>query len=407
MELYFCETCGKRLSDGDVDSGRAKNKKLKGVYCSTCAVGVMTVETLPVAADPAPKLPVKLASPPPKAPKETRRVDASHRPLPSTQPTNAQGKSIIAAAAVLLLMGAILLLANKGNAVPRNTAKDRTTGKDDTYAELEPAPAGPRTDLNQPKPEAQRTAPSPATSPSSGTPSKEVPIQKPPNAATAEAGQLFKDARVARLFSGKVLKYEPESMEVDIEYDFSDEKQELDFEGSHWNSDKLKRNNGEVQIRNNANLSLPLRIPFISSDHFELTITYSDLNRDLFILGLFPKMPKEGVRPDKDVVGIALQKTEAGLYRIGNVNKALVETYHAQPLLPGVVPASGRISFKCSAGMSEVLANNQSVMKQANTVSTAQAGICFGGGAGSSIKITSLRIAGKVAQEWLETKLGK
>src|ERR1051325_2099040 len=48
MNFYFCETCGKRLTEADLEEGRGKNKKLKGVYCSGCAAGVMTMETLPV-----------------------------------------------------------------------------------------------------------------------------------------------------------------------------------------------------------------------------------------------------------------------------------------------------------------------------------------------------------------------
>src|SRR5471032_2804968 len=44
MNFYFCETCGKRVTDIDLHGGKGRDKKLKGVYCSSCAVGVMTVE---------------------------------------------------------------------------------------------------------------------------------------------------------------------------------------------------------------------------------------------------------------------------------------------------------------------------------------------------------------------------
>jgi hypothetical protein len=44
MQFWFCETCGKRLSDKDLEEGAARNKKLKGVFCRECAVGVMTME---------------------------------------------------------------------------------------------------------------------------------------------------------------------------------------------------------------------------------------------------------------------------------------------------------------------------------------------------------------------------
>lgn len=48
VKFWFCETCGKRVSEQDIDASRARNKKLKGVYCADCAAGVMTMEMLPI-----------------------------------------------------------------------------------------------------------------------------------------------------------------------------------------------------------------------------------------------------------------------------------------------------------------------------------------------------------------------
>ncbi|HYG73400.1 MAG TPA: hypothetical protein VEK08_00100 [Planctomycetota bacterium] len=42
--FWFCETCGKRLTNFDVASGDARDKKLRGVFCADCAVGVTTTE---------------------------------------------------------------------------------------------------------------------------------------------------------------------------------------------------------------------------------------------------------------------------------------------------------------------------------------------------------------------------
>src|SRR5258708_3330671 len=39
MKFFFCETCGKRITDQQV-----RDKKLKGVYCDDCANNVMTME---------------------------------------------------------------------------------------------------------------------------------------------------------------------------------------------------------------------------------------------------------------------------------------------------------------------------------------------------------------------------
>lgn len=48
MRLFFCEKCGKRLDDRDLDSGAARDKKLKGVYCAECSVGVNTMAMQPI-----------------------------------------------------------------------------------------------------------------------------------------------------------------------------------------------------------------------------------------------------------------------------------------------------------------------------------------------------------------------
>jgi hypothetical protein len=42
LKFYFCESCGKRLTNIDLEDGQARDKKLKGVYCKSCSVGVMT-----------------------------------------------------------------------------------------------------------------------------------------------------------------------------------------------------------------------------------------------------------------------------------------------------------------------------------------------------------------------------
>lgn len=48
MKFWFCETCGKRLTDQDLEAGAARNKQLHGVFCQDCALGVQTLETMPV-----------------------------------------------------------------------------------------------------------------------------------------------------------------------------------------------------------------------------------------------------------------------------------------------------------------------------------------------------------------------
>ena len=48
MKFYFCEACGKRVTEEDIREGQGADKKLKGVFCKACSVGVMTMETVPL-----------------------------------------------------------------------------------------------------------------------------------------------------------------------------------------------------------------------------------------------------------------------------------------------------------------------------------------------------------------------
>lgn len=82
MKFYFCQTCGKRLTEHDIDDGAARNKKLKGVFCKECAVGVTTMDSLPMSNAEANAL-VKKDGPAPQAqaPRARRRTSgAMQRP---------------------------------------------------------------------------------------------------------------------------------------------------------------------------------------------------------------------------------------------------------------------------------------------------------------------------------------
>ncbi|MBI3829838.1 MAG: hypothetical protein HY291_09990 [Planctomycetes bacterium] len=150
MKFYFCETCGKRVTEKDVEAGQARNKKLKGVYCAQCSVGVMTMELLPVTEDEARKILGK--SPTPAAgtplspgssggkPKRettavqivTRKVGDSEsltpppRALPSVPPRSKSQSAlvgVVAGLAVAVVLGVLLLFTGGDKAKPAAAAK--------------------------------------------------------------------------------------------------------------------------------------------------------------------------------------------------------------------------------------------------------------------------------------------
>ncbi len=69
MKFYFCEGCGTRITDSDIDEGLAKNKKLKGVYCRNCAIGLSTTTSMPLTDDKTKALLLTEASSKPSSPK--------------------------------------------------------------------------------------------------------------------------------------------------------------------------------------------------------------------------------------------------------------------------------------------------------------------------------------------------
>ena len=61
MNFFFCEECGKRVTDDDINAGRAFDRKFSGVFCAECATNVSVREDLrlPGMDDRKPAMPAK------------------------------------------------------------------------------------------------------------------------------------------------------------------------------------------------------------------------------------------------------------------------------------------------------------------------------------------------------------
>ncbi|GMV80345.1 MAG: hypothetical protein AMXMBFR7_15290 [Planctomycetota bacterium] len=140
MKFFFCETCGKRLTDADLAAGQARDKQVKGIYCADCAQSVMTMEfgalkeeqarallkDPPNAnAGPAPELPQH--APPNTVPVTTRR-GARNSSTERLVPQRAQHKAAaetatgmvvtFVAGGAVLAMGLFLYFANASRTPP-------------------------------------------------------------------------------------------------------------------------------------------------------------------------------------------------------------------------------------------------------------------------------------------------
>ncbi len=144
-KFYFCETCGKRITDAQILEGLGRDKKLKGVFCATCAVGVQTMEfeaiseaevRKPIRKSSGQVLPSKHDEPldhgsPIKKSRAgitpARRLE-SHVPQVSAHPRPARQKGnrpLIAALAVMLILAipsALLLISHRTDAKDIRTA---------------------------------------------------------------------------------------------------------------------------------------------------------------------------------------------------------------------------------------------------------------------------------------------
>lgn len=207
MKFYFCETCGKRLTDADLSKGAAFDKEVKGIYCAACAVGVHTMQFTAItdkdlqpggnAATPPRRRTTKAVALPAAAhvplKSSAAQIAPATRSVPKTNaPTGSPASStplLYIGAGVCLGILAFAFLAFSGTAkrtpsTNRTTAEAESKVKRDAVPKLEPiakpatpahAPASPKP-VEPPQP-ASVDAPVPSTEPV-------VPAPKPPEPAT-------------------------------------------------------------------------------------------------------------------------------------------------------------------------------------------------------------------------------
>jgi hypothetical protein len=147
MKFWFCEKCGKRVTDGDLEQGNARDKKARGMYCSDCAPGVMTVE-LPAIQDPVDAPPARRESAlkvPVAKPASQPSMDAA-RPAHTPAKKHARAESeanntllIGGAVAGVVVLGLALVVLGGGSNSPRPAPSPKAAV--DTPAPLSPSPA--------------------------------------------------------------------------------------------------------------------------------------------------------------------------------------------------------------------------------------------------------------------------
>ncbi|MBI3831142.1 MAG: hypothetical protein HY291_16605 [Planctomycetes bacterium] len=187
MKFYFCETCGKRVTEDDMAAGEARDKKLKGVFCKNCSVGVMTMEMAALTDLPKTDLPapppvrVSTASGSKLSPPHLAAAKSSSRSHPkpadgslargpqADRPGEKRNPYVLAlfggAAALLVAVAALLLSGSAPKKdVARNEPKTEPAPKPPEAAPALPPAATTeqkpeqKTEAADPKPSAEKTA---------------------------------------------------------------------------------------------------------------------------------------------------------------------------------------------------------------------------------------------------------
>ena len=185
-KFWFCESCGKRLDENDLREGEAKDKKLKGVFCRSCAVGVSTMSADVITLDTISATKKKGAKRGGKdseigvRPAAPRRVTATAA-VSSTARSKSQGGLAAAVVAGVIVLAVGLLLLTRGPG-----AEKRAIGSKAEIVkspEPKPAPAAART-AGETKPALVVTpAPTPIVTPPptiGSTPAPKAPPAKAP-----------------------------------------------------------------------------------------------------------------------------------------------------------------------------------------------------------------------------------
>jgi hypothetical protein len=232
-KFYFCETCGKRVTDVDIERGGGRDKKLKGIYCKACAVGVMTIEFDAIQEAPAGKpTPAHLQSERPPPSSSAKKASAfgltpAHRSAghPENKPSGrvqAHGAKpergrqaaptpvILGAVGVAVLLVVFLVMGSSQESTPRkpsvstNTADPiqsptptPTPSREVTPVDSRTTPAAAENNTSRPLPETPRVEqPAPSVQ---GTDTEALAAQAFDKLMKSEGEQEDKAARVAAI----------------------------------------------------------------------------------------------------------------------------------------------------------------------------------------------------------------
>lgn len=206
MDFYFCEKCGKRLTEADIGQGLGKNKKLTGVYCSNCAPGALTIETLPIDLKQAREIlraaaggvqsdkarPRRLEPQTPSAKRDSETGARAHAERRSASPSARTKLLVVVSAGVVLAAFAVLwFVRGDGPQTPESPADSASQA-----AAPAPVPKRSQTPVAKIPPVVQASPAQPVTPAKPAPPQDSHPAQNTDAAAEAEFDVLSRDTKL-------------------------------------------------------------------------------------------------------------------------------------------------------------------------------------------------------------------
>jgi formylglycine-generating enzyme required for sulfatase activity len=196
MNFWYCETCGKRLTEKDLEEGSARNKKLNGVFCKDCSVGVMTMEMDAISIEQAAK--AKAPAPPSRTsnsgsvPRKgsgiirPQEIPQRHSVRSSTPTLKSQNGPLLLAGAAALLVACIVVFVGVRNRGASREQLSQTSPKAPALPASVPVPAAapPKTLSDSPVPAEVKIPETPAATeaapPTPAIEKKPDPVSSPP-----------------------------------------------------------------------------------------------------------------------------------------------------------------------------------------------------------------------------------
>ncbi len=401
-KFYFCETCGKRITDKQILEGLGRDKKLKGIFCKTCAVGVTTQEFDAISevelrkpvrksggnATLLNKIPSGDFKPPSGSATPMNKIPhgdskpvrhgskigmspvkrAESHPLPSAGHERSSNKAgfspliaAIAGVGTLIVLGTVFLIANRRPQVKAND--ERTVVKSNDVA----------------KPN-EIAKPPPLASP--------LPPETPTKIATPVADTPGMDPRVQAAFKGKILSYAANTKAITVAYDFSTLDQLQDFEITlrhEYNSVKWIK--GGIQIANGDPFGDHLISNRFSSRNLSIDVAYKDLKGTLAVAFAITTSPDS---PTKVFV-----TNEAAVRKI-DINTTVLLTK------PTSRPATGRFQAICADRHLSAKTNGNDIIEYDLKADNDQHCCAIGAFHDTSYTLTGVQIAGTLDPKWLE-----